>query len=57
MTDFQVMTRECHGHQHWLNQSGFLFASGDALCLLVLLRRVSTLLQISAEDPGVLQPD
>ena len=35
MTDFQVITRERHGHQHWLSQSGFLFASGDALCPLV----------------------
>ena len=35
MTDYHVITRERHGHQYWLKQSGHRFAAGDALCPLV----------------------
>jgi len=35
MTDYHAITRERHGHQHWLKPSGHRFAGGDALCLLV----------------------
>lgn len=35
MTDYHVITRERHGHQHWLKQSGHRFAASDALCPLV----------------------
>ena len=35
MADYQVITRERHGHQYWLKQSGHRFAAGDALCPLV----------------------
>ena len=35
MTDYHVVTRERHGHQYWLKQSGHRFAAGDALCPLV----------------------
>ena len=35
MIDYQVITRERHGHQYWLKQSGHRFAAGDALCPLV----------------------
>ena len=35
MADFQVITRERHGLQHWLKHSIYSFAAGDALCALV----------------------
>ena len=35
MADYHVITRERHGHQYWLKQSGYRFASSDALCPLV----------------------
>lgn len=35
MTDYHVITRERHGDQYWLKQSGHSFAAGDALCPLV----------------------
>ncbi|MGP5370121.1 SapC family protein [Pseudomonas helleri] len=35
MTEYHVITRERHGHQHWLSQSGHRFAADDALCALV----------------------
>ena len=35
MTDYHAITRERHGHQYWLKQSGHRFAAGDALCPLV----------------------
>lgn len=35
MTDYQVITRERHGLQYWLNHSSYTFAAGDALCPLV----------------------
>lgn len=36
MTEYHVITRERHGHQHWLSQSGHRFAADDALCALVV---------------------
>lgn len=35
MADHQVITRERHGHQFWSKHSGYSFAAGDAVCLLV----------------------
>ena len=35
MADYHVITRERHGHQYWLKQSGLRFAAGDALCPLM----------------------
>ena len=35
MADYHVITRERHGHQYWLKQSGHRFAASDALCPLV----------------------
>ena len=35
MADYHVITRERHGHQYWLKQSSYRFASSDALCPLV----------------------
>lgn len=35
MVDFQVITRERHGLQYWLNHGTYTFAAGDALCPLV----------------------
>lgn len=35
MADYHVIIREQHGHQYWLKQSSYRFASSDALCPLV----------------------
>ena len=35
MADFQVITRERHGLQHWLKYDSYTFAAGDALCPLM----------------------
>ena len=35
MTDYHAITRERHGQQYWLKQSGHRFAAGDALCPLM----------------------
>ena len=46
MTDYHVITRERHGHQHWLKQSGHRFAAGDALCPLVAQELLKAMLSL-----------
>lgn len=47
MADYQIITREHHGHRYWLKQSGHRFAAGEALCPLVAQELPSAVLSLS----------